>query len=117
MRAAFSDADIMGDDQDGGAEPLVQVADQGEDLAAGMRIQVSGGLIGQQDGGIKCQGAGDGHTLALAAGEFVGQVVEAAAELHEFQQRARALIDLLAASPFEVQGQGYVRRKRARAGG
>ena len=45
-------------------------------------------------GGIKGQGAGDGHTLALAAGELVGQVVEAVAELDEFEQLAGALIDL-----------------------
>ena len=49
--AAFGDAGIVGDDQDGGAEALVEVANEGEDFGAGVRVEIAGGLIGEQDGG------------------------------------------------------------------
>ena len=35
-------------------------------------IEVAGGLVGQEDGGLVGQGAGDGDALLLAAGEPVG---------------------------------------------
>jgi hypothetical protein len=78
-RAAFGDTGIVGDDEDGGAEALVEVAYEGQDLGAGMGVQVAGGLIGEEDGRGKGEGAGDGDALALAAGELVGEVIEAVA--------------------------------------
>ena len=49
---------------------------QGHDILAGFGVQVAGGLVGQDDGGLGRQGPGDGHPLLLAAGEVVGQVPE-----------------------------------------
>jgi len=48
------------------------VVEEGHDLVAGLGVEVSGGLVGEDDGGVIDQGAGDGDALALAAGEFVG---------------------------------------------
>ena len=59
-------------------------------------------------GRVKREGAGDGDALPLAAGELVGQVIEAMAELHQFEQLAGALVDVAARQPFEVQRQGDV---------
>ncbi len=52
------------------------------DLVAGGRVEVAGGLVGQQDGGVVDQRAGDGHALALAAGKLVGLVVHALFQVH-----------------------------------
>jgi hypothetical protein len=98
----------VGDDQDGGAEPLVEVADEGEDFGAGVSVEVASGFIGEQDGGREGEGAGDGHALALASREFVGEVIEAVAELHELEQFAGAAVDLGAAESLQVQGEGDV---------
>ena len=62
------------------------------------RVQIAGRLVGQQHGRIEGQRARDGHALPLAAGKFVGQVIEAVAELHQLQQFARAGVDLLLAA-------------------
>ena len=107
-RAAFGDAGIVRDDQDGGAQALVEIADEVEDFGAGVGVEVAGRLIGQQDGRMKGQRARDGDALPLAAGKFVGQVIEAVAELHEVQQLARAAVDLRRGQSFQVQGQGDV---------
>src|SRR6476661_63500 len=55
-------------DQHDGVALAVQLVEQGHDLSAGLRIQVAGGLIGQDDGGLIDQSARDGHALALTAG-------------------------------------------------
>ncbi len=70
------DFGLMGDEHDGVAVG-VQGVKQGHDFEAGLGVEVSGGLVGEDDGGPVDQGAGDGHTLALAAGELVGLVVHA----------------------------------------
>ena len=54
----------------------MQIADQAQDLGAGVSVEVAGRLVGEQDRRIDRQRAGDGDALALAAGELVGQVVE-----------------------------------------
>ena len=113
-RAAFGDTVIVGDDEDGGAEALVEVADEREDLGAGVRVEVAGGLVGEQDGRGEGEGAGDGDALALAAGEFVGEVIEAVAELHEVEQFARAVVDLLRGrAPCRCRGRATFSRQES----
>ena len=76
---------VVGDHQDGLAEALVQVA---QNLQHGFRIlgvQVAGGLVGQQDGRVVHDGAGDGDALLLAAGERVGLVVQAVRDAEQAQ--------------------------------
>ena len=70
---------VMGDD-DEGLPGLVQPSEQVEDRAAGDAVEVAGRLVGQKEGGLIDQGAGDGDALALAAGEFGGAVLEAMPE-------------------------------------
>src|SRR5207344_45598 len=53
----------------------------------------------------KGEGARDGDPLPFATGKFVGEMVEAAAQLHKLQQVARPFVDFLAAQPLEVQRQ------------
>src|SRR5712692_6497236 len=71
---------LMGDQHDGVAL-AVQALERRHDLVAGGAVEVAGGLVGQQDGGVVHQGASDGHALALAAGELVGLVIHAVLEI------------------------------------
>ena len=49
-------------------------------LVAGARVEVAGGLVGEEHGGPGDERAGDGHALLLAAGELGGLVRQAVAE-------------------------------------
>ena len=76
---------IVCDHHDG--EPLlVGFLDQVEDLTAGLDVQISWGLIGEQDFWIIGQRPGNGRTLPLAAREFAGAVVESMLEPESFEE-------------------------------
>ncbi len=64
----------------------VELFEQVDDLATGLRIEVSGGLVGEHDIGIVGEGARDRDALALAAGELDGAMVEALAEADRVEQ-------------------------------
>jgi hypothetical protein len=72
----LGDVGLVGDEHDGVAAG-VEGVEEGHDLEAGFGVEVAGGLVGEDDGGVVDQGAGDGDALALAAGELVGLVVHA----------------------------------------
>lgn len=59
-------ARIMSHHTDSGAT-AVQFAKQIHDLLAILRIKVSGGLVGQQNGRVTGQGTSYGHALLLTA--------------------------------------------------
>ena len=49
-------------------DPLgVELLEHPQDFDAGVRIEVAGRLVGQEQGGVVDQGPGDGHPLLLAA--------------------------------------------------
>ena len=75
-RAAFGHVAIMRDDQDRRPESSMQIVDQRENLRAVWRVEIACRLIGQQDRRIHGQRARDRNPLPLAAGEFVGQVIQ-----------------------------------------
>jgi hypothetical protein len=60
------------DEQDGEAELAVEVAQQLEDRAGGLRVQGAGGLVGEQHLGVAGQRPGDADSLLLTAGELGG---------------------------------------------
>ena len=70
-------AEVVGDDDDRGAELLLQVGHQVEDLRLHGDIQGGGRLIGDQQLGVAAQRHGDHGTLAHAAGELMRVVVDA----------------------------------------
>ena len=67
-----------------------ELLEQRHHLDAGPRVEVAGGLVGEDDCGSVDQRARDGHALLLAAGELVRVVVEPLAEAHPLQRLARA---------------------------
>ena len=70
----LGDVGLVGDDDDGVAFGL-EFIKEGHDLDAGLGVEVAGGLVGQDDGWLIDQRAGNGDALALAAGELVRLVV------------------------------------------
>jgi hypothetical protein len=66
---------FVGDHQHGDAVLGVERPEQFHDLVAACRIEVAGGLVGQQHGGLGDDRAGNGDTLLLPAGELGRRVV------------------------------------------
>ena len=58
-----------------------------QDLRPGLRVEISRGLVGQDDRGVGDEGAGDGHALALAARELAGLVIRAMGQTHGLEGR------------------------------
>ena len=88
------DVHLVRDEQDGQAELPVEVAQQLEDRAGGLRVEGAGGLVGEQHLGVAGQGAGDADALLLAAGELgrvVLGLVGEADEVEQFERLAGAL--------------------------
>ncbi len=80
----------MGDEDEGRAFFAVEGEEEVEDDGAGGGVEVSGGLVGEEDRGAEGEGAGQGHALLLAAGELDGVVVEAAPEADAVEELAGA---------------------------
>ena len=112
----FGDVGLVGDEDDGVAVG-VELVEEGHDLVAGLGVEVSGGLVGEDDGGAVDEGAGDGDALALAAGELVGLVHHAGAEVDGLEHGLGALGALGGGRAVVDQGQLDVvqRRWRGRA--
>mmetsp|Transcript_9048 Transcript_9048/g.15294 ORF Transcript_9048/g.15294 Transcript_9048/m.15294 type:complete len:243 (-) Transcript_9048:279-1007(-) len=74
-----------------------------------LSVQVSRGLIEQQNGGIVRNGPRDGHSLLLSSRKHVGEVVESLAQPHLGQKLFGSLPDLIPAqlSP-QLHGQLHV---------
>ena len=66
---------FVGHHHDGHALFLIEVAQQLHHFRARLLVERTGGLIGQNYLGMSDDGAGNGHTLLLTAGEFAGQMV------------------------------------------
>jgi hypothetical protein len=71
-------AEVEGDEQDGGATPVLELAHQAQDLGLNGHVQGRGGLIGDQQVRLAGHGHGDHHPLALPAGGAMGVLVQAA---------------------------------------
>src|SRR6266508_4036705 len=69
---------IMRNHEDGLAEALVQIPKNREYCVRVRRVQITGGLIGEQDSGTIDDCARDGNALLLATRKRTGLVIEAA---------------------------------------
>src|SRR6267154_4446961 len=91
--SALGDDGIVRDHQHGLAELFHQAVDQLHDFVGAFAIEVAGGLVAKQDGGVGDDGAGDGHALFLSAGELPRIVIHALREAND----AEGGFDVLAA--------------------
>jgi hypothetical protein len=71
----LGDVGFVRDQHDGDASLLVQALKQAHDLDAGACIEITGGLVGEQDRRIVNQRARDGDALLLAARSWFGKWV------------------------------------------
>src|SRR6266446_1080822 len=67
--------------------------DQLHDFIGAFAVEVAGGLVAEEKGGVGDDGAGDGYTLLLSAGELARIVVHAVGEADD----AKGGFDVLAA--------------------
>src|SRR5690606_36357366 len=81
------------DDHDG-VTLTVERLEKLHDLLARAGVQVAGRLVGQQDGRVIDQGAGDGDTLPLTARELVRLVVHTVRQAHVLQRLRGQLVSL-----------------------
>ena len=76
---------VVGDEDDGSAA-AVEGLEEVENLVGGLRVEVAGGFVGQDQLGLVYQCAGDGDALLLPAGEFGGLVVKAIGQADGLQR-------------------------------
>ena len=91
-----------------GAAFGAQREEQIHDLLAGVRIEITGGLIRQDNRRTVDQRAGDGHPLLFAAGQFRGPMVHAFTETDAFQKGAPTVSRLVARNARHAGGQANI---------
>src|SRR5690349_8405270 len=77
----------------------VQLFEQAHDLLACGRVEVSGRLVGEEDGGVVHERSGDRDALSLAARELVGLMLHAVGEAHMLEGPGRLLAALPGGEP------------------
>ena len=97
----------MGGDDDRGAEP-VELDEQPEQAVADGRIDIAGGLVGEQELGPADHGPGDGRALLLAAGQDLGVGVDALAEPDPVQQVGHVVGVVALLLAHDAQGQRHI---------
>ena len=70
-----SDFRAMSDQDDGGFLLAGEPGDEFDDGGAGGGVEVARRFIGEENGGLMNEGAGEGGALKLAAGELVGSMM------------------------------------------
>ncbi len=80
-----------------------------EHLGGHLGVEGGGGFIEKEEAGFDGEGSGDGHALALAAGEFVGALVGVRFQFEAGQESHGLLEGIRVGGPVDVfKGQGDV---------
>ena len=90
---------VVGDDDQGRLPAALEAAEDPVDLVAGLRVELAGRLVGQDEDRVLDQGPGDRHPLLLAARQLVGAMVEPVAQADLASAARRALRFAPAVSP------------------
>src|SRR5882762_7245596 len=102
---ALGDDWVVRDHQHGLAVFLHQAMDQLHDFVGAFAVEVAGGLVAEQEGGIGDDGAGDGHALFLSAGELARVVIHALGKADDAERGLHVLAALGLGEFCEKQGQ------------
>src|SRR5579859_7023320 len=105
---ATGGARIVRNHDNGLAEIPIQSLHQVEDFVGTLGIQITRGLVGDEDLWIGHNGAGDGHALLLASGQLPGIVLSSVRQTHDTQRGACALPTLFLRERGQHQRQLYV---------
>ena len=84
-------ADGVGDEEDGTAGFDPEILEVLVKRSAGLCVQGGEGFVHEEDGGVHDECAGDGDSLAHAAGEFVYEFGGAAGEVNHFENGGDAV--------------------------
>jgi hypothetical protein len=103
--SVFEEASIVRGEDEGEAEAAVEVVHEVDELGGVAGVEVGGRLIGEHQGGTMDDGAGDGDTLAFAAGEQVGTLIGAGGEADTFKSGGGALTAFVAVESLDEQGE------------
>jgi hypothetical protein len=87
-----------------GGDLLQQV----HDLDAGLGVEGTGGLVGQDDGRVVHEGARDGHALHLAAAHHARLLVDLVAQPHALERRHRAGTAVLLGAARDLERELHV---------
>src|SRR5688572_20795451 len=110
--AALGELHIVRDEDERRAALAVHLEEKIDHVLAGGGIEVPGGLVGEEELGFGHEGARDGHTLLLAAGELARIVSEAFAQAHALEHLARAARRVRSAKELERQHHVLERGER-----
>ncbi len=100
--------EVVGGGDDGGPAFLIHLAEEVDDRLAGVEVEVAGGFVGENDGGVVGEGAGDGDALLLAAGELRRLVEEAMAEFDPFEDAGGFLVGVCVRHAGEDHREGDI---------
>ena len=101
--AALGERKIMGDEEKGGAGPLLQREQEVHDVGAGGLVEIAGRLVGKDEGRLWRERPGHGHALLLAAGELAGEMRLAMGEADFGKRRAGGIEGIVAVEELERQ--------------
>ena len=77
---------VVRNEEDGRAEFAVEAREGGAELGCGGGIEVTRGLIGQDNARLHREGPGNGRALGFAAREAIGRLVAPMGQPHQFQE-------------------------------
>ena len=77
IRKIGDDAEVVGDEEDGHAELIAEIAKEIENLGLDGDIESGGGFVGNEQFGLTGKGHGDHDALLHSSAELVGIIVEA----------------------------------------
>ncbi len=82
---------IVCDEHDGAASFAIEHLQEFDNALSRGAIEISGGLVGEENARLIDEGAGERHALLFAAGKLLGKVVDPVSQPHPFEQIAGPL--------------------------
>jgi len=98
---------VVGGHEDRGAR-RVYPKEELKNLGRNVRVEVSSGLVGEEDFRTVDDGARNGHTLLLATVEFEGAVLTFVVQTHLSENLHDALLDVIVPTSGHPHGHGDV---------
>ena len=98
----------MGDVDERGVDLLTQLDDLCAHLVTQLGVQVTERLIHQEDLGLTDDGAADGDTLALAAGQGLGLAVEVLGDVQDLGSLLDLAVNLVLGNLLELERESHV---------
>ena len=103
---------IMGNHDDRFSEFLIQPLEEIHDLLSRVSIQVSRGLVGEEECRIGDNGSRNGNPLLLTSGELAGIMLHPVLQADQTQSRLDVIVPLRLAQPGEQERQLHVFKSR-----